>query len=282
MELQHTIFWHYYIYSSRKLAPVILSNFLPHHKRIRVKRRQSTNLGFPAVWRARVRNLMTIYVGVSGVTHMQPLYHVTRHAASRGRITTPSYAHAPWGHCKHLHSMGAVWNWNVIKKWFYEMKVIKFTVDDFFEVYIIFYRVLWNLLIFSSPNCTQCELFLSFSSWPPTPRLPPSAPQLKPRKSIYRQDKKKMIRKNKKKKVTVSGAKLLRPRYRVLYVVKDILINCNFLKHTGLRRGDKLFLARRSSTFCRKACDPNTIPGHRLQVVQRCVCDRCIYRNHLL
>ena len=27
-----------------------------------------------------------------------------------------------------------------------------------------------------------------------------------------------MIRKNKKKKLTVSGAKLLRPRYRVLYV----------------------------------------------------------------
>lgn len=139
MELQHTIFWHYDIHSSRKLAPVILSNFLPHHERIRVKRLQSTNQGFPAVWRARIHNLMTIYVGVSGVTHMQPLYHVTRHAVSSCRITKPSYAHAPWGHCKHLHSMRAVWNWDVIKKWFYEMKVIKFTFDYFSEVYIIFY-----------------------------------------------------------------------------------------------------------------------------------------------
>lgn len=32
--------------------------------------------------------------------------------------------------------MRAVWNWDVIKKWFYEMKVIKFTVDDFSEVYM--------------------------------------------------------------------------------------------------------------------------------------------------
>ena len=47
------------------------------------------------------------------------------------------------------------------------MKVMKFTAGAFSEVYIIFYEVLWIFLTFSSPSCTQCELFLSLGTSPP-------------------------------------------------------------------------------------------------------------------
>lgn len=46
--------------------------------------------------------------------------------------------------------MRAVWNWDVIKKWFYEMKVIKFTAGDFSEVYTIFYCVVDLFDLFES------------------------------------------------------------------------------------------------------------------------------------
>lgn len=83
---RHTIFWHDNIHRVRKLAPVVLPSLLTNHKRIHVIGLQSTNLSLPAVRRARVHNLMTINVGVSGVTHMKPLHHVTRHVAGKSRM----------------------------------------------------------------------------------------------------------------------------------------------------------------------------------------------------
>ena len=110
MANRRTILWHDNIHRSRKLAPVVLPNLLSHHERVHIIGLQPTNLGVPAVRRGRVHDLMPIHVGVSGVTHMKPLHHVTRHAAGESRMGFPSNAHALWSFYNHLYSLGTVWN----------------------------------------------------------------------------------------------------------------------------------------------------------------------------
>lgn len=106
-----TIFWHNNIHRSRKFAPVVLPNLLSHHERVHVIRLQSTNLRFSAVRVSRIHDLVAIHIGVSGVTHMKPLYHVTRHGPLEAWVRTPSDAHTLWAFNIYVDSFRTVWNY---------------------------------------------------------------------------------------------------------------------------------------------------------------------------